>query len=185
APSSSALTVVHGHGPCSPQESRRGAPSHTEILGRDQDRVDAIRRKVAAVTTAASSSKPKGVPLQVGWGKYLDTTNYFTSLRLGTPATDLLVELDTGSDQSWIQCKPCPDCYEQHEALFDPSKSSTYSDITCSSRECQELGSSHKHNCSSDKKCPYEITYADDSYTVGNLARDTLTLSPTDAVPGF
>jgi hypothetical protein len=176
---------VHGHGPCSPQESRRGAPSHTEILGRDQDRVDAIRRKVAAVTTAASSSKPKGVPLQVGWGKYLDTTNYFTSLRLGTPATDLLVELDTGSDQSWIQCKPCPDCYEQHEALFDPSKSSTYSDITCSSRECQELGSSHKHNCSSDKKCPYEITYADDSYTVGNLARDTLTLSPTDAVPGF
>ncbi|XP_066394531.1 aspartyl protease family protein At5g10770-like [Miscanthus floridulus] len=185
APSSSALTVVHRHGPCSPLQSRGGAPSHTEILRRDQDRVDAIRRKGAAVT-AASKSKG-GMSLLANWGKSLGTNNYVTSLRLGTPATDLLVELDTGSTQSWVQCKPCAGCYEQHDPVFDPTRSATYSAIPCGARECQELSSSSR-NCSSDnKKCPYEVSYGDDSYTVGDLARDTLTLSltPADTVLGF
>jgi hypothetical protein len=127
------------------------------------------------------------VSLLADWGKSLGTNNYVTSLRLGTPATDLVVELDTGSDQSWVQCKPCADCYEQHDPVFDPAKSSTYSAIPCGARECQELGSSSRI-CSSDrKKCPYEVSYGDDSYTVGDLARDTLTLSlsPADTVRGF
>ncbi|EER96951.1 aspartyl protease family protein At5g10770 [Sorghum bicolor] len=189
APSS--LTVVHRHGPCSPLRSRgSGAPSHTEILRRDQDRVDAIRRKVTA-----SSNKPKGgVSLLANWGKSLSTTNYVASLRLGTPATELVVELDTGSDQSWVQCKPCADCYEQRDPVFDPTASSTYSAVPCGARECQELASSSSsRNCSSDnnKNCPYEVSYDDDSHTVGDLARDTLTLSPSpspspaDTVPGF
>lgn len=185
APRSSALAVVHRHGPCSPLQSRGGAPSHTDILRRDQDRVDAIRRKVAVVTAAASSCKSKGVSLQADWGKSVGTANYVTSLRLGTPATDLVVELDTGSVRSWVQCKPCADCYEQHDPVFDPTRSSTYSAVPCGARECQEFGSS-SHNCSSETtKCPYEVSYDDDSYTVGDVARDTLTLSPADTVPGF
>jgi hypothetical protein len=134
------------------------------------------------------------VSLLANWGKSLSTTNYVASLRLGTPATELVVELDTGSDQSWVQCKPCADCYEQRDPVFDPTASSTYSAVPCGARECQELASSSSsRNCSSDnnKTCPYEVSYDDDSHTVGDLARDTLTLSPSpspspaDTVPGF
>ncbi|XP_004959563.1 aspartyl protease family protein At5g10770 [Setaria italica] len=173
APNSSALRVVHRHGPCSPLRSRGGPPSHAEIMGRDQERLHAMHRRV-----------PKGanVTLQARWGKPLGTSNYYISVGLGTPARDLSVEFDTGSSQSWVQCKPCADCYEQHDPLFDPSKSATYSTVSCAAKECREFGS---QNCSSGNNCRYEVSYADKSRTTGTLARDTLRLTPATTVRGF
>ena len=84
-----------------------------------------------------------------------------------------------------VQCKPCKDCYEQHDPLFDPEGwSSTYAAVSCGARECREFCS---RNCSSsfDKYCRYEVSYGDQSRTVGSLARDTPALTPTAAVPGF
>ena len=84
-----------------------------------------------------------------------------------------------------VQCKPCKDCYEQHDPLFDPEGwSSTYAAVSCGARECREFCS---RNCSSsfDKNCRYEVSYGDQSRTVGSLARDTPALTPTAAVPGF
>ncbi|KAK4853645.1 hypothetical protein QYF36_012196 [Acer negundo] len=74
----------------------------------------------------------------------------------------------TGSDVTWIQCQPCDKCYDQEEPVFDPSKSSTFSDATCNT-----------------PTCPYSITYNDHSYSNGNNAQDTLTLSSTSFFPGF
>ncbi|PUZ71227.1 hypothetical protein GQ55_2G297700 [Panicum hallii var. hallii] len=181
-PNPSALSVVHRHGPCSPRWSRGDPPpSHAEILGWDRERVDAIHRKVAR----AAASKGANATLQAHWGKPLGTSNYFISVGLGTPARDLAVEFDTGSDQSWVQCKPCGDCYEQHDPLFDPEGSSTYSAVSCGARECREFGSRNCSSSSDDKKCRYEVSYSDQSRTVGNLARDTLALTPTATLPGF
>ena len=162
--------------------ARRGdpPPSHAEILGRDRERVASIHRKAGR----AAASKGSNATLRARWGKPLGTSNYFISVGLGTPARDLCVEFDTGSDQSWVQCKPCGDCYEQHDPLFDPEGSSTYAAVSCGARECREFGS---RNCSSssDGQCRYEVSYGDQSRTVGDLARDTLALTPTAAVPGF
>ncbi|GJM98462.1 hypothetical protein PR202_ga15477 [Eleusine coracana subsp. coracana] len=182
--SSSVLSVVHRHGPCSPLLSRGGAPSHAEILDGDQDRVNSIHRKHKHKHSGSSKSKTdpagtsnKGVSLPAYRGLSLGTGNYIVKVGLGTPAKDYSVVFDTGSDLSWVQCKPCKDCYEQQDPLFDPAQSSTYSAVPCGARECKELDT---QGCSTDNKCRYEVVYGDQSQTDGTLARDTLTLGPSD-----
>ncbi|KAL5201281.1 hypothetical protein ABZP36_035635 [Zizania latifolia] len=182
---SSALRVVHRHGPCSPRQARGGAPSHAEILERDQARVNSIHRKVSAAA-AASVINParatKDVSLPAKRGISLGTGNYIVSVGLGTPAKEFSVVFDTGSDLSWVQCQPCKDCYDQQDPLFDPEQSSTYSAVPCDAQECDELESP---SCSSDNKCRYEVVYGDQSQTDGDLVRDTLTLTPSAKLAGF
>ncbi|CAL5073703.1 unnamed protein product [Urochloa decumbens] len=186
--SSAALSVVHRHGPCSPLLARAGgAPSHAEILDRDQDRVDSIHRRASG--GAASRINParasKGLSLPAHSGVSLGTGNYVVSVGLGTPRKDFAVVFDTGSDLSWVQCKPCGDCYEQQDPLFDPSQSSTYASVPCGDAHCRGLDSS---TCASGNKCRYEVVYGDQSQTDGNLVRDTLTLGSSqssDAIQGF
>uniref|UniRef100_A0ACD5YF11 Uncharacterized protein n=1 Tax=Avena sativa TaxID=4498 RepID=A0ACD5YF11_AVESA len=187
ASNSTVVNVVHRHGPCSPLQSRGGAPSHTELLDHDQARVDSIHRKIAAAASATvldqARAAKKGVSLPAQRGISLGTGNYVVSVGLGTPARDMTVVFDTGSDLSWVQCTPCSDCYEQKDPLFDPARSSTYSAVPCAAPECQGLAS---RSCSLDKKCRYEVVYGDQSQTDGDLARDTLTLgTPSDTLPGF
>ncbi|PAN13036.1 hypothetical protein PAHAL_2G309300 [Panicum hallii] len=182
ASNSSSLSVVHRHGPCSPLLARAGgAPSHAEILDRDQDRVDSIhRRSSAAVHTARAS---KGVSLPARTGVSLGTGNYIVSVGLGTPRRDFSVVFDTGSDLSWVQCRPCNGCYEQQDPLFDPAQSSTYAAVPCGDPQCRGLDS---WTCaSSGSRCRYEVVYGDQSQTDGNLVRDTLALGPSDALQGF
>ncbi|CAL5082028.1 unnamed protein product [Urochloa decumbens] len=184
SPNSSTLRVVHRHGPCSALRSRGDPPSHAQILARDSERLDAIQRKAGR----AKPTKLGGanVTLQARWGKPLGTSNYYISVGLGTPARDLTVEIDTGSGQSWVQCEPCDDCYAQHDPLFDPAKSSTYAAVTCGAQECRQFGT--QQNCTSsedDDRCPYALTYGDNSRSTGNLARDTLALAPGTTLPGF
>ncbi|CAL5087733.1 unnamed protein product [Urochloa decumbens] len=186
ASNSSTLRVVHRHGPCSALRARGDrSPSHAQILARDSERVDAIHRKAGG---RAKPTKLGGanVTLQARWGKPLGTSNYYITVGLGTPARDLAVEIDTGSDQSWVQCEPCDDCYAQHDPLFDPAKSSTYAAVTCGAQECRQFGT--QQNCTSsedDDRCPYALTYGDNSRSTGNLARDTLALAPGTTLPGF
>ncbi|CAN6196384.1 unnamed protein product [Urochloa humidicola] len=188
ASNSSALSVVHRHGPCSPLLARAGgagAPSHAEILDRDQDRVDSIHRRASGAASAINPARAsKGVSLPTHRGVSLGTGNYIVSVGLGTPKKDFAVVFDTGSDLSWVQCKPCRDCYEQQDPLFDPSQSSTYAFVPCGDAHCRGLDSS---TCASGNKCRYEVVYGDQSQTDGNLVRDTLTLgsSPSDALRGF
>ncbi|KAM3258270.1 hypothetical protein ACQJBY_050176 [Aegilops geniculata] len=184
ASNSSALNVVHRHGPCSPLQARGAPPPHAELLNDDQARVDSIHRKITAAASPVSDQArgPKGVTLPAQRGISLGTGNYVVSVGLGTPARDMTVMFDTGSDLSWVQCTPCSDCYDQKDPLFDPARSSTYSAVPCAAPECQGLDS---RSCSRDKKCRYEVVYGDQSQTDGALARDTLTLTPSDALPGF
>ncbi|CAN1143985.1 Probable aspartic protease At2g35615 [Linum perenne] len=47
------------------------------------------------------------------------------NLSIGTPPFQLLAIADTGSDLTWVQSKPCDQCYHQKSPIFDPSNSST------------------------------------------------------------
>ncbi|KAL6868264.1 hypothetical protein ACP4OV_015109 [Aristida adscensionis] len=182
ASTSSALRVVHRHGPCSPLHSRGGGPpppSHAEILRRDRRRVESIRRRITAGASAATS----GVSLPARWGT---SVGYLFTVGLGTPAREFTVELDTGSDLSWVQCKPCRGCFKQRDPLFDPARSSTFSVVPCGAPECHKFSGVASLNCSSTgSECGYMFPYADGSKAVGNLVRDTLTLSPSETLPGF
>jgi hypothetical protein len=68
--------------------------------------------------------------------------------------------------------------------MFDPSKSSTYKIIPCSSPKCKRVENT---NCSSDGKgkCEYYNynLYVDTTYLRGDLSVDTLTLNSNNGSP--
>ncbi|XP_065853880.1 aspartic proteinase CDR1-like [Euphorbia lathyris] len=111
---------------------------------------------------------------------------YLMNISVGTPSFEIVAIADTGSDLIWTQCEPCDQCYKQDAPLFDPSHSTTYGDISCSSKKCsilKETGCSGSGSGSGSGICQYQYSYGDSSSTVGNLAVDTLTLGSTNGRP--
>ncbi|KAJ7517931.1 hypothetical protein O6H91_21G046700 [Diphasiastrum complanatum] len=107
---------------------------------------------------------------------------YLMQLQLGTPVTTFHAIADTGSDLVWVQCLPCLQCYKTNDSIFDPSNSSSYSQISCSSQACQALGSNQLPACSNGSSCPYLYEYGDKSVTIGDLSNDTVTMNTTTGV---
>lgn len=85
-----------------------------------------------------SSSSSTNLPAKSG--SLIGSGNYYVVLGLGTPKKELSLIFDTGSDLTWTQCQPCArSCYKQIDEIFDPSKSTTYSNITCTSPDCRGI----------------------------------------------
>ncbi|GAU37938.1 hypothetical protein TSUD_269530 [Trifolium subterraneum] len=100
--------------------------------------------------------------------------DYLMTYSVGTPPFKLYGIVDTGSDIVWLQCEPCKKCYNQTTPIFNPSKSSSYKNIPCSSKLCQSYTSCNDHN-----SCQYSITYGDESHSQGDLSVETLTMEST------
>ncbi|XP_020691969.1 aspartyl protease family protein At5g10770-like [Dendrobium catenatum] len=179
--SSSRLNVVHRHGQCS-SRARQDKPSHVELLRQDQARVDYIHFQAANATTRLNpfgGSLFAGVPVSLG--KALRTSNYIIIIGFGTPTKSFSVAFDTGTDITWTQCVPCSNCYTQKDPFYDPTQSSTFTDISCNSEYCIDL---KKFGCSSTSTCLYHQEYDDNSYSNGSFIQDTLTFS-SDTIHNF
>ncbi|XP_059453349.1 protein ASPARTIC PROTEASE IN GUARD CELL 2-like [Corylus avellana] len=98
---------------------------------------------------------------------------YVISIGVGTPPVNQLMIIDTGSDITWFQCKPC-NCY-QMPGVFDPLNSTSISVVPCDSSACNQL---QRHSCSKSQ-CQYEVDYLDNSFTNGSLVLETLTFGST------
>ncbi|CAH2059361.1 unnamed protein product [Thlaspi arvense] len=98
-----------------------------------------------------------------------DKFEYLMKLQIGTPPVEIEAILDTGSDIIWTQCLPCLHCYDQTAPIFDPSKSSTYKEKQCVDQP--------------DHTCPYEVVYADETYSKGTFATETITIQSTSGKP--
>ncbi|KAK1290638.1 Protein ASPARTIC PROTEASE IN GUARD CELL 1 [Acorus calamus] len=175
----STLQISHRHGPCTPIPDKRH-PTPAETLLHDNPRVEFLQRRNRArlepsSVSDAATTIPARSGLPIGYGNYIVTVGY------GTPKRDLTVAFDTGSSLSWVQCEPCLiSCYSQQDPIFDPSTSSSYRNVSCGSTECNQVGL----NCSASN-CLYGVPYGDNSFTVGFLATDTLTLQSSEAFQGF
>lgn len=122
-------------------------------------------------------SSPNGAPIETDI--IANSFDYLMSAHLGTPSRQIIAIADTGSDLVWVTCKPCSNCYQQDALLFDPANSSSYADLPCSSKQCNQLPSSLCDNPSSASKCIYQYSYGDGSQTSGNLAQETVTFKTT------
>ncbi|XP_059658531.1 aspartyl protease family protein At5g10770-like [Cornus florida] len=111
----------------------------------------------------------------------LNTYNYYVDIGLGTPPKYYSVVIDTGSSFTWVQC------HEHGVGVFNPSASRTYKKLPCSNTQCNSLeGATQNHGtCTSLNECKYKASYADDSFSVGYLSQDTLTLTQSETLPGF
>ena len=147
------LEVVHKHGPCSQlNHDKAKAPTHSDILSIDQERVKYIHSKISKnLGHDVGVQELDSATLPAKSGSLIGSGNYFVVVGLGTPKRDLSLIFDTGSDLTWTQCEPCArSCYKQKDAIFDPSKSSSYSNITCTSPACTQLSTATGKTFSSE-----------------------------------
>jgi hypothetical protein len=165
------LTHVDAHGNYSRLQllQRAARRSHHRM-----SRLVARATGVKAAVKAAAGGGDLQVPVHAGNGEFL------MDVAIGTPALSYAAIVDTGSDLVWTQCKPCVECFKQSTPVFDPSSSSTYATLPCSSSFCGDLPTS---TCTSSNKCGYTYTYGDASSTQGVLASETFTLGK-EKLPG-
>ncbi|KAL2322709.1 hypothetical protein Fmac_027088 [Flemingia macrophylla] len=195
--SKSSLEVVHKHGPCSQPDAHNGkankaTTTHSDILDLDKERVKYIHSRVSKELGQAQDIGVKeldSATLPAKSGSLIGSGNYFVVVGLGTPKRELSLIFDTGSDLTWTQCLPCAkSCYDQQDPIFDPSKSVSYSNITCTSSQCTQLTSAtgNTPGCSaSTKACIYGIQYGDQSFSVGYFSRERLTITANNVVDNF
>ncbi|XP_074574060.1 aspartic proteinase CDR1-like [Curcuma longa] len=107
-----------------------------------------------------------------------DRGEYLMEFRLGTPAHKIMAIADTGSDLIWTNCKPCSQCFEQVQPLFDPRNSTTFSPLSCQSQACEALPI---QGCGSKSACQYHYSYGDNSNVDGVLATETFTFGSAGA----
>ncbi|KAF5190204.1 Aspartyl protease family protein [Thalictrum thalictroides] len=192
----SSLNIVHRHGACSSlflDEGQEKTKTSTEFdpeefLKHDQMRVEALHFKLTkrSANTQEQSAKATVLPVQIGAS--LGTANYIVRVGFGTPAKYMSLIFDTGSDLTWIQCKPCSKfCYDQQDAIFNPSESTSYSTINCTTRICFEsqYATGISPSCGDSASCVYGIQYGDQSFSLGYLVNETLSITSTDVVNKF
>lgn len=183
------LTVVHKHGPCSQiKQDKAKALTLDEILQEDQSRVNSIHSRMSKKLGFDDLRESEASTIPAKSGSTVGSGNYVVTVGLGTPKKDLTLIFDTGSDITWTQCKPCAkSCYQQKETIFDPSQSSTYTNISCSSTSCSQLSTAtgNKPGCTSSSTCVYGIQYGDSSFSVGFFGKEKLTLTSNDVFSNF
>ncbi|KAM0908864.1 hypothetical protein ACQ4PT_015198 [Festuca glaucescens] len=102
---------------------------------------------------------------------------YYTSINIGNPARPYFLDVDTGTDLTWIQCDaPCTNCTKGPHPLYKPTKGNM---VHPKDSLCQELQGNQNY-CDTCKQCEYEIAYADRSSSSGVLARDSMQLITAD-----
>ncbi|KAL6527065.1 hypothetical protein OROGR_016155 [Orobanche gracilis] len=116
-----------------------------------------------------------------GDGSPTSTALYYTKITIGTPAADYHVQIDTGSDILWVNCKNCERCPTKSDLQivlnqYDLMTSSTGKTITCDQEFCDTVFNNPNPNCKTGMNCEYAVTYGDGSKTEGYFVRDTLRL---------
>ncbi|XBH64099.1 hypothetical protein VPH35_117943 [Triticum aestivum] len=153
------VALNHRHGPCSPLPTKE-APTLEDLLRRDKVRAAYVQRRLGGIQQSEVS-----VPTELGYT--VGTLEYLITVGLGSPAVQQTVIVDTASDVSWVHWRT--------SGGYDPSKSTTYAAISCSSAECSQLGEAGNGCMSSD--CQYVVHYSDGSSTAGTYGSDTLALA--------
>ncbi|KAL6515527.1 hypothetical protein OROHE_018561 [Orobanche hederae] len=103
---------------------------------------------------------------------------YHVTINMGQPPKPYCLDIDTGSDLTWLQCDaPCAKCTP---APHDPYKPKGKA-ITCQDPLCTSLHGPGNHNCGGPhEQCDYEVDYADYGSSIGVLVEDSVPLELTN-----
>ncbi|KAK4338047.1 hypothetical protein RND71_042534 [Anisodus tanguticus] len=142
------LEIVSRYGPCFPNAK---TPTSDQLLNLDQVRVRSINKRHKSKHVAGN----------------LDHGYYVVKIGLGTPRQNYTLMVDTGSKSTWVRCNSCTKgCKSDDDSLYDPSKSSTYTNNT---------------SCSGS----FNVSYRDKSSVNGIWGCDTLTVDDLGAITNF
>ncbi|GAB4824799.1 hypothetical protein Ancab_007669 [Ancistrocladus abbreviatus] len=122
-----------------------------------------------------------GFPLEGSYDPYR-VGLYYTTVKLGSPAQEFHVQIDTGSDVLWVSCNGCSGCpttsgLQMQLNAFDASSSSTASVVSCTDSACSLGTTSSDSLCNSqNNRCSYQFTYGDGSGASGYYVSDVFHL---------
>ncbi|KAK9707351.1 hypothetical protein RND81_07G191600 [Saponaria officinalis] len=112
--------------------------------------------------------------------------DYLMKIAVGTPPVEFTAVADTGSDLVWVQCSPCQRCIGKQSSLFDPTESSTYHTIPCTSQSCNQPGiksACQPNNVANDDSCAYTTQYGDGTKSEGVLNTETISFPSSTSFP--
>lgn len=103
---------------------------------------------------------------------------YHVTLNIGHPPRPYFLDIDTGSDLTWLQCDaPCTKCLPAPHSLYKPNKDI----VRCKDPLCTYLHWPENHPCETpEEQCDYEVEYADHGSSLGVLVKDSFSLSFTN-----
>ncbi|KAL5559645.1 hypothetical protein UlMin_035856 [Ulmus minor] len=103
---------------------------------------------------------------------------YSVSVKIGNPPKVFELDIDTGSDLTWVQCDaPCTGCTKPRDQLYKPKNNI----LLCSDPICASVPKPRNHPCKAPKdQCDYEIGYADDGSSLGVIVVDNFPLQLTN-----
>ncbi|KAF7064380.1 hypothetical protein CFC21_070711 [Triticum aestivum] len=107
---------------------------------------------------------------------------YYVAMSIGNPAKPYFLDVDTGSDLTWLQCDaPCVSCSKVPHPLYRPTKNKL---VPCVDQLCASLhgGLGKNLKCDSPKQqCDYEVKYADQGSSLGVLVNDSFAVRLANA----
>ncbi|KAG7019951.1 Aspartyl protease APCB1 [Cucurbita argyrosperma subsp. argyrosperma] len=100
---------------------------------------------------------------------------YYTYIMVGEPPRPYFLDIDTGSDLTWVQCDaPCTSCGKGRSPLYKPKRENV---VSFKDSLCMEVQRNYNGDqCATCHQCDYEIQYADQSSSLGVLVKDEFTL---------
>ncbi|KAJ7955826.1 Aspartic proteinase CDR1-like [Quillaja saponaria] len=128
------------------------------------------------------ASKARGIPyvpndIRAGIIAEATGTQFMVNISIGDPPKPQLLTMDTGSNLFWIQCLPCIKCFEQKYPIFDPSNSSTYTNLPCTSPSCTV---SSRDKCDPSYNCKFSFKYLDGTAVSGIMGTERLKFETSD-----
>ncbi|KAI3499698.1 hypothetical protein L1887_35503 [Cichorium endivia] len=129
--------------------------------------------KPRAAGKSASADQSSSIVLPVT-GNVYPTGYYHATVNIGNPPKSYFLDIDTGSDLTWLQCDaPCTKCTPAPHKPYKPKKNL----VACMDPLCAYVHSPETHHCQSPKEqCDYTVEYADDGSSIGVLVKDSFSL---------
>ncbi|XP_017980881.1 PREDICTED: aspartic proteinase Asp1 [Theobroma cacao] len=99
---------------------------------------------------------------------------YSVELKIGNPPKTFQLDIDTGSDLTWVQCDApdtvCTGCTLPHDRRYKPAKSNF---LPCKDPICAALNSPKSNPCKNpNEKCGFKVKYADQVSVLGFMVSD-------------
>ncbi|XP_021317604.1 aspartic proteinase Asp1 [Sorghum bicolor] len=106
------------------------------------------------------------------------TGHFYVTMNIGEPAKPYFLDIDTGSNLTWIKCHatpgPCKTCNKVPHPLYRPKKLVPCADPLCDALH-KDLGTTKDCREEPDQ-CHYQINYADGTTSLGVLLLDKFSL---------
>ncbi|KAG0492258.1 hypothetical protein HPP92_005656 [Vanilla planifolia] len=97
---------------------------------------------------------------------------YYVTIGIGNPPKPYFLDVDTGSDLTWVQCDAPASAAPRARTLYKPTKNRL---VPCKDPICAAVQESTSHEgrgCQTPDQCDYEIEYQDQGHSRGVLVTD-------------